>query len=102
MVSERRKIGLVKRKCFFLMGWPLKLPKSIQNRSFACQPKYDRLRCEDRGPLRGVSIGRPQHVTPAPGPFLCVLFWKVSNGDHRLWNQESMLVRSSPLIGSYR
>ena len=38
MVSERRKIGLVKRKCFFLMGWPLKLPKSIQNRSLPASP----------------------------------------------------------------
>jgi hypothetical protein len=43
---------LVKHQCFFLKGWPL--AEKHSKLTIACQPKYDRLRCEDRGPLRGV------------------------------------------------
>jgi hypothetical protein len=38
----------------FLKGLAAEIAEKHSKLTIACQPKYDRLRCEDRGPLRGV------------------------------------------------
>jgi hypothetical protein len=74
VVSERRKIGLVEHRYLFLrVGQEIPEECSELTRLAPESPNMNE-RVADVAGRRGVSIGRSQRITPAPGPFFCIVF----------------------------